>query len=39
MKSILIHQVSYDGEAGRLSISYKPATMSLMSTESQEVQA
>ena len=35
----LIQQVSYDGEAGRLSISYKPAAMSLMSTESQEVLA
>ena len=35
----LIQQVSYDGEAGRLSISYKPAAMSLMSKESQEVLA
>ena len=35
----LIQQVSYDGEAGRLSISYKPAAMGLISTELQEVLA
>ena len=35
----LIQQVSYDGEAGRLSIRYKPAAMSLMFTGSQEVLA